>query len=46
MLVDPLVEEYTENINETKLVNITVNSKGTVGALLMIYIRCYFRYFS
>ena len=27
-LVDPLVEECTENINETKLVNITVENKN------------------
>ena len=45
-LVDPLVEEYTENIDETKLVNITVETRVTVDALLMMYIRCYFGYFS
>ena len=27
-LVDPLVEEYTENINETKLIKVTVENKN------------------
>ena len=45
-LVDPLAEECTENIDDTKLVNITVEIRVTVDALLMMYIRCYFGYFS
>ena len=45
-LLDPLVEECTENIDETKLVNITVEIKIIVDAILMMHIKYYFRYFS
>ena len=27
-LIDPLVEEFTENINETKLIKVTVENKN------------------
>ena len=44
-LADPLVEECTENIDETKLVKKTLDKmKIKINAVLMWYIWCYFSY--
>ena len=45
-LVDPLVEECTENIEETKLVNITVENGNKDGCSFSIAYRALFWYFS
>ena len=44
--IDPLLEECTENINETKLIKVTAENKNNdrCRSHLIYYIRCYLSY--